>query len=68
MDLIFNSRIYFVKIPLDQWIRFDSIPVYMFINVFDYIDQPALRPMIDIYINADYTEFMKVWKYGRDIT
>ena len=61
----FNSRVYFENIQLDTWTRFDSIPAGKFKNVWDYIDQPELRPCINVYINAEFTMFIKKWKYER---
>lgn len=37
----------------------------MFKSFWDIIDQPELRPMIEIEISADYTEFKKTWRYGK---
>lgn len=61
MDLIkLNTKKYFDALPYDTWIRFDSIPKFIFPRIFDRIEQKVYHKGFDVIISDDFTKFAKV--------
>lgn len=48
--------------PFNEWIPYSAIPKACFQAFYTIIDEPALRPGIQIFENAEYTHFKKMKK------
>jgi hypothetical protein len=58
--MIFNSKKYFDKLPFNVWIRFDSIPRFIFPMVWDRIEQKVYHRGFDVIISDDFIKFAKI--------
>jgi len=57
-----NTREMFKLYPFNEWIPYSAIPKACFQAFYTIIDEPALRPGIQIFENAEYTHFKKMKK------
>ena len=57
------TKNYFENMPYNVWIYYNTIPEPLFNSLFEIINEPNLRPYVDVFENDDTTAFMKKRRY-----